>query len=134
MTASKKITEAEAILHKMYNLSEQETKIELHSFVKTIHDAFLHLLDEYNVKFGLKIERIGLEKFKSVARKSGKIEAINFLIWYEKEYKKLRNNPEFGKLLEREHVTIENQFDILSSCAMLVDEVKKMAYHAYENF
>ncbi|NDB92953.1 MAG: hypothetical protein EB149_08120, partial [Thaumarchaeota archaeon] len=73
MTATKKISESEIILQKMHSLSEQEIQVELHSFVKNIHEVFLHLLDEYNVKFALKIERIGLEKFKSVAKKTGKI-------------------------------------------------------------
>jgi len=134
MTAAKKISESEIILQKMQNLSEQETQVELHSFVKNIHEIFLHLLDEYNVKFSLKIERIGLEKFKSVAKKAGKIDAINFLIWYEREYKKLRNDPEFGKILEREHATLESKSDIIRICSALLNEAKKMSYYAYENF
>ena len=134
MTAAKKISESEIILQKMQNLSEQETQVELHSFVKNIHEIFLHLLDEYNVKFSLKIERIGLEKFKSVAKKAGKIDAINFLIWYEREYKKLRNDPEFGKILEREHATLESKSDIIRICSALLSEAKKMSYYAYENF
>lgn len=134
MTATKKISESEIILQKMHSLSEQEIQVELHSFVKNIHEVFLHLLDEYNVKFSLKIERIGLEKFKSVAKKTGKIDAINFLIWYEKEYKKLRNDPEFGKILEREHTTLENKSDIIRICSTLLNEAKKISYHAYENF
>ena len=134
MTAAKKISEYEIILQKMQNLSEQETQVELHSFVKNIHEIFLHLLDEYNVKFSLKIERIGLEKFKSVAKKAGKIDAINFLIWYEREYKKLRNDPEFGKILKREHATLESKSDIIRICSALLNEAKKMSYYAYENF
>ena len=134
MTASKKITDAEKILQKIQNLSEQESRIELNNFVKIIHDVFLHLLDEYNVKFGLKIERVGIEKFKSVAKKSGRIEVINFLIWYEREYKKLRNNPELGKLLEKDYIATENNDDVTKLCSTLLDETKKIAYYAYENF
>jgi 2-oxoglutarate dehydrogenase complex dehydrogenase (E1) component-like enzyme len=133
MTASKKISEAQTILHKMQNTS-QDIHLDTNNFVRTIHDMFSHLLDEYNVKFGLEMNHVNLEKFKSYARKTGKIEAINFLIWYEKEYKKLRNNQEFGKLLEKEYVPTKNNADVVRLCSILLDEAKKMAYYAYENF
>ena len=128
MSAARKISEAENILVK---LKSSPDKSEFERFIRTIHDVFLHLLDEYNVKFGLKIDRIGLEKFKTIAKRTGKIEAINFLIWYEKEYKKLRNDPEIGQLLEREF-TIPK--DIVSASIRLLDETRKIAYYAYENF
>lgn len=128
MSAARKISEAENILAKLKSAPE---KSEFERFIRTIHDVFLHLLDEYNVKFGLKIDRIGLEKFKTMAKKAGKIEAINFLIWYEKEYKKLRNDPELGQFLEREFTVPE---DIVDVSVRLLDEVKKIAYYSYENF
>ena len=125
MSTAQKISEAEKILAKL------ESPERFDSFVGIIHDIFLHLLDEYNVKFGLKIDRIGLEKFKTVAKKSGNIDAINFLIWYEKEYKKLRNDPELGQFLEKEY-SVPN--DMTQIGARLLDEAKKIAYYAYENF
>ncbi|WP_100183162.1 hypothetical protein [Candidatus Nitrosotenuis aquarius] len=125
MSTAQKISEAKKILA---NLESTE---KFDSFVGIIHDIFLHLLDEYNVKFGLKIDRIGLEKFKTVAKKSGNIDAINFLIWYEKEYKKLRNDPELGQFLEREYSAPN---DMAQIGARLLDEAKKIAYYAYENF
>jgi hypothetical protein len=125
MSTAQKISEAEKILAKL------DSPEKFDSFVGIIHDIFLHLLDEYNVKFGLKIDRIGLEKFKTVAKKSGNIDAINFLIWYEKEYKKLRNDPELGQFLEKEY-SVPN--DMAQIGARLLDEAKKIAYYAYENF
>ena len=133
MSASRKIAEAENILLKL-NEPNVDFRSELEKFVKTIHDVFLHLLEEYNVKFGLGIKHVGLEKFKSTAKKAGNIGAINFLIWYEKEYKKLRNNPEFGKFLEKEYELQEDQTNIIMSCYTLLDETKKMVYYSYENF
>lgn len=132
MSAARKISEAEEILIKIQN-TPSNFKLELENFVRTINDVFLRLLDEYNVKFGLGIKRIGFEKFKSIAKKAGKIDAINFLIWYEKEYKKLRDDPEFGKFLEKEF-TIQEDHDIIRSCSALLDRVKNMTYYAYENF
>jgi hypothetical protein len=128
MSAARKISEAQIILAKLQNSQE---KSEFENFIKTIHDVFSHLLDEYNVKFGLKIEKIGLEKFKTVAKRAGKIDAINFLIWYEKEYKKLRNNPDLGQYLEREYQIPQ---DMIIICTRLLDETRKIAYYAYENF
>lgn len=132
MSAARKIIEAEHILINLENVNNN-FKSELERFTKTISDVFSHLLDEYNVKFGLKTEHISLEKFKTLAKKAGKIEAINFLIWYEKEYKKIKSNSNFGYLLEKE-LTLEYSSDIIRSCSALLNEIKKMTYYAYENF
>ena len=134
MTASRKITEAETILAKMQKLSNEEFEPELRNFAKTINDVFLHLLDEYNVKFRLGIQHLGLDKFKTTAKKIGNLEAINFLIWYEKEYKKLRNDPVFGQFFEKDHTVEGNKPDIINACSLLLAATKKLAYQSYENF
>jgi hypothetical protein len=134
MTATRKIAEAEALLAKMRGLSGDELKSALGDFLRTIHDVFSHLLEEYNLKFDCKLDRAGLEKFKVTAKKMGKVGAINFLIWYEKEYKKLRDNPEFGSLLEKNYEAGYADHDIVNACSMLLDETRSMAYRAYENF
>src|SRR5574338_313595 len=120
VAASRKILEAEKIITNLEKTADAEFDKELENFVKTINDVFLHLLDEYNVKFGLKIRHVGLEKFKTTAKKMGKIEAINFLIWYEKEYRKLRNDSAFGQLLEKNYTIQGNSSDIIKSCSMLL--------------
>ncbi|MEM3065561.1 MAG: hypothetical protein QW177_09380 [Candidatus Nitrosotenuis sp.] len=131
MTAARKIFEAESILAKM----ERSEKIgsESVSFLGVIHDVFSHLLDEYSIKFGCSADRIGLEKFKAKAKKTGNLNAINFLIWYEKEYKKLRDNPEFGHLLDKEMPT-GTEGDIVRTCSNLLKETKSVVFYAYENF
>jgi CRISPR/Cas system-associated protein Cas5 (RAMP superfamily) len=134
VTATRKITEAENILFSMQNLSDEDFQIRLDSFIKTIHEIFSHLLEEYNVKFDCKIERINLEKFKVRAKKMGKLEAINFLIWYEKEYRRIKDDSVFGYLLERDNVDVSEPNAIINSCSMLLNEIKSMTYHAYENF
>ena len=92
MTATRKIKEAETILSGLQNLSGEDLQTHLDNFLRTIREIFSHLLDEYNVKFDCKIERINLEKFKVRAKKMGKLEAINFLIWYEKEYRRIKDD------------------------------------------
>jgi hypothetical protein len=133
MTAARKIAEAEAILAKMHGLSGDELRGALGDFVRTIHETFSHLLEEYNLKFGCKIDKVSLEKFKTKAKKTGNINAINFLIWYEKEYKKIRDGPA-GSLLERDFSPDNTDSDIVSTCSILLDGARATSYNAYENF
>ncbi len=125
MTTAQKISEAEKIL------AELDSAEKFQIFLQIIHEIFLHLLDEYNLKFGLKINKIGLEKFKSVAKKSANIDAINFLIWYDKEYKNFRNDPELGQFLEKEYTVPEN---MRKTGSLLLDETRKIVYRAYEKY
>jgi hypothetical protein len=136
VTTARKIAEAENILASLQDLSGEDFQIHLDNFIKTIHEVFSHLLEEYNVKFDCKIERINLEKFKVKAKKMGKLDAIEFLIWYEKEYRKIRDNPSFGHLLERNDVghDYKNKTNITNACSHLLNETKALTYHAYENF
>lgn len=134
MTATRKITEAENILADLQNLPSEDFHVQLNNFLKTIHEIFSHLLDEYNIKFDCKVERINLAKFKVKAKKLGKLDAINFLIWYEKEYRQIKNNSTFGYLLERDDVDSSSHSDIISACSMLLNEAKSLTYRAYENF
>ncbi|GEM_PF-863292 len=136
MTATRKIAEAEAILSKMQGQPD-ELQVLLNDFVKTINDVFTHFLEEYQQKFDCRVDRIGLEKFKVTAKKSGNIKAINFLIWYEREYRRIKNEPMFVHMLERDgeyHQNAANQSEVINACSVLLDEVKAMIYHAYENF
>jgi hypothetical protein len=137
MTTAKKITEAENILNRLKVCSTKEFEVELNNFVHSIHDIFSHLLDEYNKKFDLKIDRIGLEKFKVRAKKMGRIDAINFLIWYEKEYRKIKDDEICGYLLERKDnldVDFSNMNNVITASSLLLNRAKTLAYSAYERF
>jgi hypothetical protein len=95
------------------------------------------LLNEYNKKFDLKIEKISFEKFKVKAKKLGNISAINFLIWYEKEYRKIRDDETCGYLLDRiDNLSfdIANSNAIINACSLLLNKTRTLAYEAYENF
>jgi len=138
VTAIRKITEAENSLIKIQKMSlGKEIQLELGNFVKIMHEVFLHLLDEYNNKFDLKIEKIRLNNFKAKAKKMSKIDAINFLIWYEKEYQKIKNDQACGYLLERNNDLSFNFSDIdnvIASCSLLLEKSRTLTYFAYENF
>jgi hypothetical protein len=133
VTAARKISEAENMLAKMEHLSDEKLRAELDNFLRVIHEIFFHLLDEYNIKFGCNIERIGLEKFKVKAKKGGNLDAINFLIWYEKGYKRLKDNPEFGHLLDKQHQSYA-PMSVFQMCSNLLKDTKSMIYYAYEHF
>ncbi|QLH08300.1 hypothetical protein [Candidatus Nitrosotenuis sp. DW1] len=136
MTAIRKINEAEIILNRLGS-NTAEFQSDLNLFANTIHDIFTHLLDEYNTKFDFKLKHISLGKFKKSAKKLGKIEAINFLIWYEKEYRRIKDNAMFDFLLkdDTKEVTLkENSEEVKKTCSLLLDKVKQMTYYAYENF
>ncbi len=132
MTAAKKLTEAETILARIQSTGN-DFQPELVNFVKTMHDVFSHLLDEYNKKFDLKIERVGFDKFKVKAKKLGKIDAIRFLIWYEKEYRQIRDDEDCGYLLDKCHQAVSDAKTV-NACSILLGKAKNLVYHAYENF
>jgi hypothetical protein len=134
MGAARKISEAEDMISELSGISDNIFRSKFENIIKILNDIFLHLLDEYNVKFGLGIDRITFEKFRSTAKKTGNIKAISFLIWYEKEYKKIKNNEKFGKFLEKDYKMQEGRSSAIKSCHELLDEIKKMSYYAYENF
>lgn len=137
MTATRKIAEAEAILAKMQSQSDAEFLVVLNDFVKTVNEIFSHLLEEYQLKFDCKMDRAGLEKFKVRAKKSGNIRAISFLIWYEREYRKIKNEPMFVHMLERDGAynrDISSRGDVTNACSALLNETRTLAYYAYENF
>lgn len=133
MTATRKLTEAEDIFLKLNNSPDEEFDSVLRKFITSIHETFLHLLDEYNLKFDCKLERISLDRFKSAAKKQGNLKAIKFLIWYEREYRKIKDNVEFGALLDKDYTPNQKE-QVTSLCSKLLSETKFMVYSAYENF
>jgi hypothetical protein len=138
MTAIRKINESEIILNRLGS-NTKEFQIDLNLFAKTIHEIFSHLLDEYNTKFDFKLKHVSLAKFKKNAKKLGRLDAINFLIWYEKEYRKIKDDVMFDFLMERDNAeqnvvfkeSIENTKKV---CNLLLDRIRQMVYYAYENF
>ena len=136
MTAIRKITEAEIILNRL-GADDKELQSDLNLFVKTIREIFTSLLEEYNTKFDFKLKHMSLEKFKKNAKKFGRLDAINFLIWYEKEYHKIKDDTMFDFLLKdgiEQGVVLKKSEDIKRTCSLLLDRIRQMTYYAYENF
>lgn len=136
MTAIRKITEAETILNRL-GTNAEEFQSDLNLFVKTIQEIFTNLLEEYNTKFDFKLKHMSLGKFKKTARNLGRLDAINFLIWYEKEYRKIKDDTMFDFLFgdNTEHeIALEKNEDVKRTCSLLLDRIRQMTYYAYENF
>ena len=137
MTAIRKITEAEIILNRL-GANTGEFQSDLNLFLNTIREIFTNLLEEYNTKFDFKLKHVSLEKFKKNARKIGRLDAINFLIWYEREYHKIKDDKMFDFLfegnIEQGIVLKKSAEDVKSTCSLLLNRIRQMTYYAYENF
>lgn len=136
MTAIRKIAEAETILNRL-GTNAEEFQSDLNIFVKTIQEIFTSLLEEYNTKFDFKLKHMSLGKFKKTARNLGRLDAINFLIWYEKEYRKIKDDTMFDFLFgdnTGHKVVLEKNEDVKRTCSLLLDRIRQMTYYAYENF
>lgn len=134
MSAARKIDDAERVLDQI-RASNSKDRARISEFLVIIHESYTDLLDEYNKKFDCKIDRVSLDKFKSKAKKTGNVSAISFLMWYEREYRAMRNNSEFGHLLDRDLAETDLGSDnILDLCYTLLENTRRIIYHAYENF
>ncbi|WP_268541882.1 hypothetical protein [Candidatus Nitrosotenuis cloacae] len=134
MSAARRIADAERILEEIRSAKKDATS-QIMEFLKAIQESYTDLLEEYNKKFDCKIDRIGLDKFKAKAKKTGNVNAISFLMWYEREYRRIRNDSELGRLLERDLAEIDLSTDkIIDLCSLLLENTRRIVYHAYENF
>ena len=134
MSAARRIADAERILEEIRSAKKDATS-QIREFLKTIQESYTDLLEEYNKKFDCKIDRVGLDKFKAKAKKTGNVNAISFLMWYEREYRRIRNDSELGRLLERDLAEIDLSTDkIIDLCSLLLENTRRIVYHAYENF
>lgn len=127
MGAAKKLDEAQQELSLLTTTKDPK----ITRFVRIIQDVYDTLLDEYSKKFGCGSGRTSLAKFKTSAKKAGNVHAINFLIWYEKEFRSVRNDPLVGNLLDSNSQHDSND---IKSCSILLELTRNLVYHAYENF
>lgn len=134
MSAARRLSEAEALLDRLRTTNDDQFEKSLEEYINSIYDTCNTLLDEYNRKFGCGIERITLEKFKTKAKKLGNVDAIRFLVWYDREFRKIRDDPDAGQLLERGQHLKEKSDDTLKSCSTILELTRKLVYGAYENF
>lgn len=131
MSAARKIDDAQRMLEQMRSSGADQDSVT--SFVQTIQAAYDALLDEYSKKFGCKAGHTSLSKFKANAKKLSNVDAIRFLIWYEREFRAVRNDPGVGFLLDI-GTDLSGHKGITESCSALLEKTRRLVYHAYENF
>jgi len=102
MVVDEKIEEAKYFLDKIKKAPEREDFIpNLSAFLCSIRSIPDYLLEDYNVKYGLKIsldKPLNKDIFEEVARKRSNPNAIAYIKGYNNKFKKLKKD-EIGKLL-----------------------------------
>ena len=102
MTAEDKIKEAKYNYTKLSEAnSDEEFQIILSNFLSSCYSILPHLLEEVNKKCGYNMDYVTPEKIKKESEKKGHMDVTEFIDWYSKCYKKIRNNPDYGFLFEK---------------------------------
>lgn len=117
INAKEKLEEAKFFLEKLRSLQSLPQDVEMQRESHCYLSAFLSpsvsvidcLLEDYNVKFSLHIpltERLDPNIFEREAKRTGNQPALQFLAWWIKERKTLKDKP-IGKLLiGKRHINI----------------------------
>jgi len=134
VSAVKRLGDAEKILSELRASKKDSFDSNLTEFVKSIYEACNALLDEYNRKFDCGAGHSSLEKFKSRAKKLGRVDAISFLVWYEKEFRAIRDDPSAGILLEKREASGMSREQAIEACSILLERTRSLVYGAYERF
>jgi len=88
-----------------------EFRYELNSFLSTIASVPEHLLEDYNIKYSLKIpdhEQL-IRKFKDVANRKNNQQAITFYKWWKNEYDKLKKDKLCSLVIGKRHISIHRR-------------------------
>lgn len=102
MTAEDKIKEAKYNYKKLSEVnSDEEFQIVLSNFLNSCYSIPQHLLEEANQKCGYNIDYVTPKIIKEKAKNEGHTNVVEFIDWYSDYYKKIRNSPDYGFLLER---------------------------------
>lgn len=130
MSAARKLDDAKTVLDSML---KEGSASRIPEFSKAVREACDALLDEYSKKFACKTGHTSLSRFKANAKKLGNVNAISFLIWYEKEFRAIRGDAAVGFLFEEKHDPGPYD-DAMKSCSELLERTRNLVYQAYERF
>lgn len=114
MPVNYKIKEAKFFLQKIkenYDKSP-DNQYYLSAFLSATFSIRDHLLEDYNLKFGLGIalnDKLDLKKFEAKARELNKTDAIEFVSWYKQKIEEIKSQLLGEILIEKRHNTIHRQ-------------------------
>lgn len=111
MTALEKIAESEYNLHKLRHIPaiNLEFKYELSSFLTSSQSIFSHLLQDFSVKYNLKLSQISYTSFLKQARKTKNNQAMKFIEWQNIEFNKIKSDNRFGFLITKRNTDVHQQ-------------------------
>jgi len=123
MTAEEKLEEAYYNLDKVRHLPflQHTFKFELSNFLSSSQSILWHLIEDYNIKFGLGLSgKYSIENFKQKAKDTKNETALKFIQWFADEYNKLQQNHEYGFLVEKRHLNV-HQKSVMPTKSILSD-------------
>jgi hypothetical protein len=110
MVVDEKIKEAKYFLDKIKKATERKDFIpNLSAYLCATRSIPDYLLEDYNVKYGLKIsldKRLDRDKFEKVARKRNNSNAMAFIKGYNNNFKKLRRGKIAKLLLTKRNIRV----------------------------
>jgi len=109
MTFKWKIKESEYNLQKIIRMDQKlsnEYFFEINNFLSSAKSIFDHLLDDYALKYDLKIPLDTRNLRKTFHEKAkDNPEAEKFIGWFEQQYSEIVNNPQYGFLLKKRDIS-----------------------------
>lgn len=111
MTTDEKIEEAEYNLNKLkaVNTPNKILQFELSNFLNSAQSILYHLLEEYNIKYGLKLYFVKPDTFRDKATKLNHVDAILFIDWYDKELEIIKNDSAYGFLITKSNLNVHKK-------------------------
>lgn len=112
MTAIEKIKESSYNLNNLKN-ADKWSEVYFYTFncfIASARSILDHLLEDYNKKYNLGID-LEVHDLKSAFHKKakGKPDAEQFIEWYEDEYKKIIDEPNYRTLIKQRNIILHRQ-------------------------
>jgi hypothetical protein len=110
MVADDKIVEAEYFLDKIHKASERKDfNPNFNAFLSAAKSIFDYLLEDYNTKYKLGIQRNYSNNFEKAACKKRNLDALKFIDNYNREKSKIESDKLMNFLLEKRNITVHKQ-------------------------
>lgn len=111
MTAAEKLDEAGFLLGKMRELyaNQKEFTYYLSAFLSACRSVPDHLLEEYNIRYGLNIslsEELNADRFESKSRQFRNKDALNFIRMWRDGMKAMKDDPVGRLLVSKRHLNV----------------------------
>lgn len=111
LTVKEQIEDSKYYLDLLYDKKERnDLRPLLSGFLAICRSIPDHLLEEYNIKFGLNIsltENLNIKNFKNEAKRQNSRSAISFIDFYKQEFDNLDNISIFKYIRDKRNIKID---------------------------